>query len=361
MFHKNKLIDEKYLQQRLSQIYKCKVKLLSIHRIESNGIKKEGPSIPFLLEFKTSRGKKRVILKIINPIGYGISDIADRAALLIWKFLTYKKLPKHSKSLDIGVKFKDGRFFSFSNMSDFFMIEEYAEGEEYIHDLNAIFKKKEINSLDKLRAQALAKYLASIHRNKRKDKQKYQEAIQYLITRCISLIDEHYNNNSVFNVNDLKTIEKKIIEWHQLLRNKYHRLCQIHGDFNPWNIKFTGKNDIRVLDRSKPEWGEAALDLSFCLNYIFFSLQKYGKLTDGYEVLFNTFLSSYLKETNDIEILSIIQPFVAGLALVLTNSTWYPTVNKLVRKKLRNFVLNVLSVDVFEVHNVNLYLEQNIT
>jgi hypothetical protein len=43
--------------------------------------------------------------------------------------------------------------------------------------------------------------------------------------------------------------------------------------------------DFTVLDRSRGEWGEPADDVTaMTINYIFYSLQKYGELAGVFEV-----------------------------------------------------------------------------
>ena len=80
------------------------------------------------------------------------------------------------------------------------------------------------------------------------------------------------------------------MEWRWKLRNRTGRLCQVHGDFHPWNVMFRNGTDFSVLDRSRGEWGEAADDITaMAMNYIFYSVQKSFRLSGDLKDLFELF------------------------------------------------------------------------
>ena len=117
--------------------------------------------------------------------------------------------------------------------------------------------------------------------------------------------------------------------------------------------------DFTALDRSRGEWGEPADDTSaMSINYVFFSLQTYGKLTGPFEKLFDLFWESYLDKTGDEEMLTVIQPFYAWRGFVIASPLWYPNLALAVRTKLFNFIRNVLSAERFDLHRVNSYFER---
>lgn len=134
----------------------------------------------------------------------------------------------------------------------------------------------------------------------------------------------------------------------------------VHGDFHPWNVIFRKGTDFTVLDRSRGEWGEAADDVSsMTINYLFFGLLK----TDGKELdtdfkkLYDLFFEVYLKKTNDYELLEVIQPFFAFRGLVIASPIWYPHISLGTRRKLFNFIKNVLEAEKFDYKNAEEYLE----
>jgi len=92
------------------------------------------------------------------------------------------------------------------------------------------------------------------------------------------------------------------------------------------------------------------------INYIFYSLQKYGELAGVFERLFRLFWENYLSKTGDREILDVVQPFYAWRGLVVASPIWYPNLTRSVRAKLFNFIKNVLQCERFDVEHVNYYI-----
>src|SRR5262249_41068863 len=128
------------------------------------------------------------------------------------------------------------------------------------------------------------------------------------------------------------------------------------GDFHPWNILFREGTDFLLLDRSRGEWGEPADDVtSLTMNYLFFSLQRSGRLEGNLESLFRRFWDRYLQKTRDTEMLRVVAPFFAFRGLVMAHPVWYPNLTTDVRHKLFNFVEAVLKIEVFNVSEANAY------
>jgi hypothetical protein len=90
-------------------------------------------------------------------------------------------------------------------------------------------------------------------------------------------------------------------------------------------------------------------------NYLFFSLQRSGKLAQPFEALWNTFWDTYLDLTGDREILMIVAPFFAWRSLVVASPVWYD-VPDTVRRALFHFTENVLRDEVFDLKHVNEYI-----
>jgi hypothetical protein len=123
---------------------------------------------------------------------------------------------------------------------------------------------------------------------------------------------------------------------------------------------FREGTDFTVLDRSWGEWGEAADDVSsMTIKYLFFGLLK----TDGKELdkdfksLFDLFFEVYLDKMGDDELLDVIQPFYAFRGLVVVSSAWYPNISLDTRRKLFNFIRNMLDTEEFDYKGVSKHLE----
>jgi hypothetical protein len=72
-----------------------------------------------------------------------------------------------------------------------------------------------------------------------------------------------------------------------------------------------------------------------------------------YDLLFDV----YLKETGEYEILEVIQQFYAFRGLVVASPVWYPNVSMDTRRKLFNFIKNMLEAEEFYYKGVDKYFE----
>ncbi len=324
------------------------------------GIKGFGYGKPYLIEFEADGKEQSVVLSTMRvQKGFGHDHFSDRAAILIWQNSTFNKLPEHVHSLDVGYFTHEAELFSTGKAEEYFILMDKIEGKEYFLDLERI-KKKGLTALDKERVLALSDYLAEIHATKHDDRELYLRKIRDTVGHgeCImGLLDSYPDNLDFVSWGELCEIEKKCIDWRYKIKGKTHRLCMTHGDFHPWNIMFREGTDFTVLDRSRGEWGEAADDVSsITMNYIFYSLQKYGKLSGAFEELYLHFFRNYLEKTGDDELLKVIQPFYVFRSVVVASPIWYPNLDPSVRTKIFNFINNILDGEEFDYQSVNSYL-----
>lgn len=325
------------------------------------GIKGFGYGKPYLIDFEARGKKQSVVLSSMRvQKGFGHDHFSDRAAILIWQNSVFNKLPRHVLSLDVGYFTHEGGLHSAGKAEEYFILMEKIEGKEYFLDLERIKKDGKLTSLDKERAKALSSYLAKIHASKHDDRELYIRKIRDTVGHgeCIMGLTDSYPDNLDFvSRDDLCEIEKKCVDWRYKIKGMTHRLCMTHGDFHPWNIMFREDVDFTVLDRSRGEWGEAADDVSsITMNYLFYSLQKYGELSGPFRELYELFFNNYLAKTGDYELLRVIQPFYVFRSVVVASPIWYPNLDPGVRTKLFNFINNVLDGDEFDYKNVNSYL-----
>ena len=325
------------------------------------GIKGFGYGKPYLIEFMAKGKAHSVVLSSMRvQKGFGHDHFSDRAQILIWQNSVFNNLPKHVKSIDVGYFTHEGELFTAGKADEYFILMEKIEGKEYFLDLERIKKEGSLIPIDKERTKALSTYLAQIHANKHDDRELYLRKIRDNMGHgeCImGLIDSYPDNLDFVTWDDLRGIEKKCVDWRYRIKGRTHRLCMTHGDFHPWNIMFRDGADFTVLDRSRGEWGEAADDVSsITMNYIFYSLQKYGEVAGPFKELFELFFKNYLEKTGDRELLSVIAPFYVFRSLVVASPIWYPNLEAGVRTKLFNFINNILDSDEFDYRNVNSYL-----
>lgn len=358
-------LSMKRLEEYLSSIYGKRAKIRQITELGVKKTTKElkgfGYGIPYLIRFELGKDVKEVVLETVRSDSFGHEHFSDRAQILLWQHSAFNKLPGHVRSVDVGAFTVGGALKSLGDCSEFFILTEVVKGRPYHVDLDDIKKYGEIAPLDLDRCEALADYLVKIHSVKREDPGLYVRRVRELLGHgeCImGVIDGYPSGLSYVDEKCFCDIEKLCVEWRWRLKRKTSRLCQVHGDYHPWNVLFREETDFTVLDRSRGEWGEPADDVSaMTINYIFYSLQTYGELKGPFKDLFDLFWSHYLSETGDEEMLTVIQPFYAWRALVIASPVWYPNLPLEVRVKLFNFVLNVLKTEEFNLDDVNSYLK----
>lgn len=362
-------LSEETLEKYLASVYATPIKICGIWRLcgedleACKDLKGFGYGTPYLIEFSVDGLTKKAVLETVRPEGFGHDHFADRAQILLWQHSAFNKLPQHVHSMDVGAFVNDdATLLSLGKCKEFFILTEYCEGKLYHFDLDYIAKNERLAELDEKRCLTLSDYLVEIHKVKKDAPWLYVRRARDLVGHgeCImGLLDSYPPDLDFVRESDLIEIERDCVVWRWRLKRKKHRLCQVHGDFHPWNILFRKDVDFTVLDRSRGEWGESADDVTaMTINYIFYSLQKYGRLTGVFERLFNLFWRNYLQKTSDEEILEVVQPFYAWRGLVVASPIWYPNLNRNVRVKLLNFVKSILKVEKFDLNQVNSYIEE---
>ena len=354
------------LEAYLQSLYGRDLSLLCTRKMgetipTTEDVKGFGYGSPLLVEYVVNGKKGSAVLSSMRvQHGFGHDHFSDRAGILIWQNSTFAGLPKHVPSLDVGYFTEKGTLVSAGDAREYFLLMEKIEGKEYFFDLERV-KEQGATDLDFSRVMALSNYLAEIHAVKNDCPPLYQRKIRETLGsgECIfGILDDYPDNPSFLDPDELQEVEKICVEWRWMLRSKARRLCQVHGDFHPWNIMFREGADFSVLDRSRGEWGEAADDITaLAMNYIFYSVQKSLRLTGDLKDLFELFFENYLEKTGDEELLEVIAPFFAFRAVVVASPTWYPLLSDDVRRALFNFLENVLGSKKFNYRDVNSYLD----
>jgi Phosphotransferase enzyme family len=324
-----------------------------------NEIKWYGYGKPLLIDYDVRGDRRRAVLHTVSPGPFGHEHMSDRAQGLLWDHSSFNRLPNHIHSIDVGAFRSDGTTVSLGDAEEFFLLTEYAEGRGYFEDFIRMRDDASLNDRDLARADALCDYLVAIHRVEGGDPGLYSRRIRELVghAECImGLIDTYPDRPDIVSRKILQEIEEHSIRWRWRLKDRTHRLRQVHGDFHPWNILFQEDTRFCLLDRSRGEWGEPADDVTcLTMNYVFFSLQRAGRLEGNFETLFRRFWERYLENSADSEILQVAAPFFAFRGLVMAHPVWYPNLGQDVRRKLFNFMQAVLTGDAFDPGKVNQY------
>jgi hypothetical protein len=320
------------------------------------GDKGYGYGIPLRVDYEVHGAPRRGVIETVRPGPFGHEHMADRAQLMLWAHSAFGRLPRHVASLDVGAVRAGGKLVPLGDAEEFFSLAEFVEGREYADDLIRIEQAGEAAPLDFTRADALCDYLVGIHRTRGSEAGLYVRRLRELVGHgeCIFGVADSYPPGP--HVAAVQEIERRALAWRWKLKGRTERLCQVHGDFHPWNILFRAGADFSVLDRSRGEWGEAADDVCcLTLNYLFFSLRRCGRLEGDLENLFRRFWDRYLERSGDAAILEVAAPFFAFRALVMANPVWYPALQPGLRGRILDFALNVLDAPRFEPARVNAY------
>lgn len=330
-----------------------------------------GYGSPYLVVYSETLGStvrtKKVILSTMRiGNGFGHDYRADRIDNQVLSFDTWNSLPLHARVSDIGAFNRtDSSLISLGNAGEFFLLRPMVQGKEYFHDLDRIFETGVLEEFDILRVEALAKYLAKIHSLKYRGTAKrelYERKIRDTVGHgeCIFGLADSYSERPgrYLGESELEEIEKKCVSARWKLKENRNRLCQIHGDFHPWNILFkeTPSTKFIVLDRSRGEWGEPADDVcAMSINYLFYALRMDGEIHGPFLDLFNRFMKTYFDITEDTGLGPAMPLFFAFRALVIASPIWYPDLTDAVRRKIFDFAQNLLDDGSFDYTDVNNY------
>jgi hypothetical protein len=348
------------LSEYLARLHGVQVRNLRVTPLGGGrqGDKGYGYGIPLRVDYEVDGKPRRAVLESVRPGPFGHEHMADRAQALLWAHDAFNRLPRHVVALDVGAVHRNGELVALGNAEEFFMLADFIEGREYADDLLWLKAGGELRSLDLQRADALCDYLVEIHRVRGPDSGLYLRRIRELVGHgeCIFGVVDSYPEDGPVSRDLLEKIEHRCVAWRWELRRRTHRLRQVHGDFHPWNIMFREGADFSVLDRSRGEWGEPADDVTcLALNYLFFSLQRSGRLEGDFETLWLRFWDRYLERSGDAELLEVAAPFFAFRGLVMANPVWYPSLREGLRHNMLQFVLNVLGEPRFDPRRANGY------
>ena len=325
-----------------------------------DSVKTGGYGVPYLVSWESGSGTRRLVLETVRPGDFGHEDRADRAALVVRAADDGDLLPRHVRGAGVGVFHPDGA--RSLDSGEFFYLTEFCAGQAYARDLEQVLERGRLLPLDVARAEALADYLAAIHRAPVSHPTWYRRRLRDLAGagECIAGIADSYPLPCGFiDAPLLAGVESLALAWRYRLRDRSERLREIHGDFHPWNILWREDRDFSVLDRSRGRFGDPADDVAaLSINYLFFALRSRKAFDGPFADLFHAFWRRYLESSGDLGLASAIAPHFAFRALVLAHPLWYPRETETTRRQLFRFLLSVLEEPRFRPQAIPRYLER---
>jgi hypothetical protein len=353
-------LSSKAVAKYLSDALGRPVKVQKIHALggRAKNLKDYTYGLPLRVEYSIANRRRAAVLHTIRPGPFGHEHMADRAREILWSHRAFNHLPNHVRSLTVGAFLEDGGAIALGRAEEFFLLTNYADGREYASDLARIRRTGDATKQDFARAGALCEFLSTVHRNRVDNPSLYLRRIRELVGdhQCIFGLSDSYPEDSALSPAMLKAIEHHCIDWRWKQKRYSHRLSQAHGDFHPWNILFSKGTRFTLLDRSRGEYDDPAGDVTaLTLNYVFFSLQRSGRLKGAFERLFRDFWDSYVEQSGDTELFQVAAPFFAFRALVMASPIWYPKLDDSVRAALGRFIVSTLDEDTLDPAKVNQY------
>ncbi len=350
------MINEKSIKLYIKNLFNVKTEHVHIKKLGA-GVQGAG----FLIEVQTPEGLRSYVIKGLFPEGLEHDYPSDRAGVFLLDLDEFKNLPKHVKAIDVLAEMQDGFIKSIGGGKEYYLLMEKADGRHYFHDLSTFAAKEKLEKTDIAKIEIMVSYLADIHYVKKKSLPLYWRKIRDTIGHgeCLMGVFDTYPDG-IMSYEEMADIEKKCVDWRVRLKPKSDRLCQIHGDFHPGNIWFKEEGtDFILLDRSRGPWGDAADDITaLTINYIFFSINYYGKVQGVYLEALKLFYDEYINKTGDAELPQIVAPFYAFRGAVVANPVFYPDVTPENRRKIFNFVHSILNDDSFKIDKVNEYIKK---
>ncbi len=345
------------LRARLAELFPGavveRVKVLGPDTGKDETEKGLGYGKPLKLDLTLPGGaRKSLVFHLAGANDYGHDRRSDRAAeqLLAWD--TFNLLPQHSRALDVGAVADDGSLLPLARAGEFYLLTEWGEGDTYAEDLRRIARAGACTPLDLARVEALARWLADIHKLPGTHPGAYVRALRDLVGSgegIAGLVDGYGDGAPGAPYERLCALERRCLAWRQKLKGRTARLRRTHGDFHPFNIVFATDNATpTLLDTSRGTQGDPADDVTcLSINFLFFGLEHRATWAQSLGALWRRFWEVYLAD-GDAGVLETAAPFFAWRAVVVCNPAWYPHLPAADRDRLLTFAERVLAAERFE-------------
>lgn len=315
--------------------------------------KAEGYGVPVRLTARLADGAAReLVFRTMAPNPFGHDRRADRADGLLLAYDQFHGTPDHVRALDVGAIAEDGRCVSLRETGEFYLVTEWADGVPYAEDLRRVAREGIARPLDLARAEAMARWLASLHADRWDDPDRWRRAVRDLVGHgegIFGMVDGYPPDTPGAPPARLRAIEERCLAWRWRLRGKRRRLARTHGDFHPFNVLFPADGAagdpvrFRLLDASRGGAGDPADDLTAMgVNYLFFAVEHRDAWRRGLGPLWRAFLETYLSASNDEEVHETAPPFLAWRGLVVASPRFYPRLPPEARELLLSFVERAL-------------------
>ena len=94
-------------------------------------VKRYGYGTAVEVDYKVGGRLRRAVFQTVRPGPHGHETMPDRAQLLLSNHETFSRLPRHARSLDVGVIDRSGSLHSLGEVREFFILTEHQDGAGY--------------------------------------------------------------------------------------------------------------------------------------------------------------------------------------------------------------------------------------
>src|SRR5512146_2900008 len=105
-------LSRENLEPYLSALLGNPVRILRLsvlgETVDTGAIKGYGYGMPVLVEYEWNGMRKKSVLETLSPGPYGHDHMSDRAQMLLWDYQAFNRLPRHTRSIDVGAFQKGG-------------------------------------------------------------------------------------------------------------------------------------------------------------------------------------------------------------------------------------------------------------
>lgn len=319
---------------------------------DGESAKEIGYGKPIRVRLRGADGAEQaLVFHLAAANDFGHDRRSDRAQNMLLAHDTCALIPGHVRAVDVGAIRDDGGLLSLAGTGEFYLLTEWVEGSLYAEDLRRVGREGVALPLDLARAEALASYLARLHRLPGSHPEAYTRAIRDLLGHgegIFGLVDSYPRDTPGADAAQLRRIEEGCLAWRWKLKSRQERLRRTHGDFHPFNVVFPGGSEPVLLDTSRGSEGDPADDVAcMAINYLFFALEHRERFAGGLGELWGRYWATYLGEAGD-SVLEAVAPFLAWRALVIASPLWYPRLTEWDRRRIFRFVERALEAPRFD-------------
>jgi aminoglycoside phosphotransferase (APT) family kinase protein len=313
--------------------------------------KSAGYGAPRRIRLRARDGRERsLVFHVATANDFGHDRRADRAAQQLLAFDTFGRIPRHVRALDVGAVTGAG-LTSLRDAGELYLVTEWADGTPYADDLRRIARERTLRPGDLERCEALARYLAHLHRARDGRPAQYRRAVRDLIGAgegLFGMIDGYGDDTPAAAPARLHALERRCLEWRWRLRRAEARATTIHGDFHPFNIVFGDGAAFTLLDASRGCVGEAADDVTaLAINYVFFAVDHDGAWP-ALGALWRRFFAVYLDASGDRALYDVAAPWLAWRGLVVCSPAYNPSLAAGARDRVLRLLERALEADRFD-------------